>query len=115
MSLPKISIVLPLFNCEATIGRALDSIVAQAYPNLDLILMDGGSRDGTLEIARGRAGIRIVEGPAGRGLQLNRGASATHGELFLFLHSDCRLPAGWRPMIETALADEDAMLCLDCV
>lgn len=47
----------------------------------------------------------MVEGPPGRGGQLNRGAAATQTEWLLFLHADCRLPKGWYDAVATALAD----------
>jgi len=103
-----LSVVIPTLNERGTLGQCLDSVGEGG--GLEIVVSDGGSQDGTLEVARSRAGVRIVEGPAGRGMQLNRGASATNGEVLLFLHSDCRLPAGWRPMIETALADQSISL-----
>ena len=46
----KVSIITPCFNSEKTIGRTLDSVMAQTYSNLEYIIVDGGSRDGTLDI-----------------------------------------------------------------
>ena len=59
----------------------------------EVVVSDGGSGDGTLEVARG-LGARVVCGPPGRGGQLNRGAAAAAADLLLFLHADTRLPPG---------------------
>lgn len=52
MSLPKLSIVMPVLNCHGTIEKAITSVIAQHYANLELIILDGGSKDGTLEIIK---------------------------------------------------------------
>lgn len=49
---PKISIVMPAFNCEKTIEKAIKSVLDQCYPNLEFIIMDGGSTDRTVEIIK---------------------------------------------------------------
>lgn len=59
----------------------------------EIVVSDGGSRDGTVGVAR-RLEVPVVSGPPGRGPQLNRGARATTAETLLFLHADTRLPAG---------------------
>ena len=91
MTLPKISIVLPVFNCEATIARALDSIVAQDYPALELILMDGGSRDATVTLAEGyREHFThfVSEPDRGQTHALNKGFALASGEIFGWLCGD---------------------------
>ena len=70
----------------------------------EVIVSDGGSTDGSVEIAR-RSGALVVEGAPGRGSQLNRGAAAAAGDVLLFLHADSTLPADHRRQIETAIAE----------
>ena len=103
-----LSVVVPTLNERKTLAGCLDSV--GEGEGLEIVVSDGGSRDDTLEIARCRRGVRIVEGPSGRGPQLNRGAAEASGEILLFLHADCRLPADWRSMVETTLADEATTL-----
>ena len=71
---PLVSIGMPTFNGELYIARALDSLLAQDYPNLELIISDNGSTDGTEAIARDYAGrfdrVRYVR------QQINLGAYA---------------------------------------
>ncbi len=110
MNSESLSVVIPTLNEQSTLKGCLDSV--GEGDTLEVVVSDGGSRDATLEIARGREGIRIVEGPAGRGPQLNRGAAACSGAMLLFLHADCLLPTGWRALVEGALADEaTSMAC----
>ncbi len=72
---------------------ALDELLAQPG-SFEVIVVDGGSGDASRDIARARAGVRLLEAPRGRALQMNAGAAAAAGDLLLFLHADTRLPAG---------------------
>ncbi|MCG6964316.1 MAG: TIGR04283 family arsenosugar biosynthesis glycosyltransferase [Acidobacteria bacterium] len=100
---PRIGVVVPTLNEGATILSCLDSI--GEGPELDVVVSDGGSSDRTCELAASREGVKVVRSAAGRGGQLNRGAAAVGGDLLLFLHGDCRLPAGWAEAVSTALSD----------
>lgn len=82
--------VVPALNEEAALGRHLPQLVAEAD---EVIVSDGGSTDRTVEVARA-AGARVVEGSAGRGGQLNRGASLAEADILIFVHADTTLPAG---------------------
>ena len=70
-----------------------------------MILVDGGSRDRTVERARTVPGVRVLAGPRGRARQMNRGAQAATGDVLLFLHVDVALPEDARARVEAALAD----------
>lgn len=71
---------------------------------VDVVVVDGGSRDDTAGVAR-RAGARVIASPPGRGRQLDCGWRATKAEAVLFLHADTVLPAGWRAAVTDALQD----------
>ncbi len=100
-ALNTISVVMPVLNEERQIGAALADLAAirpegspvrRARAGLhEVIVVDGGSTDRTVEIARA-AGARIVTAPRGRGPQLNAGAAAATGDTLLFLHADTTLP-----------------------
>jgi rSAM/selenodomain-associated transferase 2 len=98
-----VSVVIPTLNEQASLARCLDSIGSLVH--VDVVISDGGSRDATCGIAEARPDVRLIQGPPGRGPQLNRGADAAVGDVLLFLHADCRLPKGWREMVVTALAE----------
>ena len=80
----KISAVIPTLNEEALLPGLLEDLNRQGA---EVLVADGGSRDQTAAIAR-RFGARVLTVPAGRGRQLNAGASASTGEALFFVHAD---------------------------
>lgn len=93
--------LIPTLDEEATLRRNLPAVMAAAD---EVVVSDGGSRDGSREVARG-LGARVVEGPAGRGGQLNRAAAAASADAFLVLHADTVLPPGGVDAVRRAVAD----------
>jgi rSAM/selenodomain-associated transferase 2 len=99
----RLAIVVPTLNEEEAVRRHLPAALAAAD---EVIVSDGGSDDGTVEAAR-RLGARVVEGPPGRGGQLNRGAEAAmtaDSDILLFLHADTTLPPDGAGKIREAIA-----------
>lgn len=84
----RLSIVIPTLNEEHRLGSVLSTALEQAD---EVWISDGGSEDRTVAVAESY-GARTVSGPAGRGIQLNRGAERADGDALLFLHADTRLP-----------------------
>ncbi|WP_444900099.1 TIGR04283 family arsenosugar biosynthesis glycosyltransferase [Microbulbifer sp. VAAC004] len=96
------SVIVPLLNER----EQLPKLVAQlrelvAYSSCEIILVDGGSSDGSAEIATA-AGLRVIQSQRGRALQMNAGASVACGSWLLFLHADTRLPQGALSAIASA-------------
>ena len=88
--LPRVTIVTPVLDGAHFIARAIESVLAQDYPDLEYILVDGGSRDGTLEVARGygrRVRTIVLEG-TNQAQALNAGFAAASGDVFAFLNAD---------------------------
>ena len=102
-----ISVVIPTLNEEAAIGRAIRSC-REAGP-CEVIIVDGGSRDRTVEIARGEADA-VITAPRGRAAQMNAGAAVARGEVLLFLHADTVLPGGAVAAVLGALNDPAAVI-----
>lgn len=96
-----VSIIVPTLNERETIGPLLRSL--ERLGPMEIVVADGGSTDGTPDLARTRA--RVVASPASRGIQLNRGAAAATGDVLLFVHADARLRPGALAHIEAALRD----------
>ncbi len=88
----KISIVIPTLNEASRIGSVIHAL-RQQDADCEVIVVDGGSADGTLEQA-GRAGAHAFSSSRGRGQQLAFGASQCSGSVILFLHADTLLPEG---------------------
>ncbi len=97
---PLISIVVPSLNQGDFLAETLQSLVDQAYPNLEVIVQDGGSKDQSVEIARDfeRRFPQIfhvfVEPDRGQSHALNLGFAKTHGTILGFLNSDDTLYPG---------------------
>jgi rSAM/selenodomain-associated transferase 2 len=97
----KLSVVIPTWNEAENLAATLD-----ALPELtEVVVADGGSVDGTVEIAARRSGARVLACEQGRARQMNFGARETEGDTLLFLHADAVLGAGASEAIENALAD----------
>ncbi|WP_414585062.1 TIGR04283 family arsenosugar biosynthesis glycosyltransferase [Scytonema sp. PCC 10023] len=96
----RISIIIPVLNEAINIKQAVAS--TQPSTNVEVIVVDGGSNDGTAEIAES-LGVKLISAPRGRAYQMNAGALAASGEILLFLHADSRLPAEFDIMVRTAL------------
>jgi len=87
----KISVVTVCLNAADTVGDTLDSLAAQTYPEVEHVVMDGGSTDGTLEILAGRRGqIACLESGPDRGLYhaMNKGIARATGEVIGTLNAD---------------------------
>lgn len=91
-----ISVVIPTYNAEATLGPTLTALVPAVVGGIvqEAILVDGGSTDETCAIADA-AGTRLIRSKLGRGTQLRAGAAAARGDWLLFLHADTVLEPGW--------------------
>ena len=86
-----LSVVIPALNAAHTLAACL-AAVREAD---ETIVVDGGSTDGTAAVA-GSSGVRLVQSPRGRGVQLAAGAAASRGDWLVFLHADTLLAPGWR-------------------
>ena len=89
-------------NEAAQLGATLTHVRATA-PSAEVIVVDGGSTDGTLAIAAPYA--QVITASRGRALQMNAGAAVACGDVLLFLHADVWLPDGASEAIARALAD----------
>lgn len=96
----KISIVIPALNEAGTIAQVLANI--HPLPNVEVILVDGGSSDDTVSIVQGLGG-KVISSEKGRAHQMNVGAKAATGEILLFLHADTFLPLGFETMVRSTL------------
>ncbi len=88
-----ISVIVPTHNEEELLPACLESIVCQ-QADLEVIVVDGDSKDKTVQISRRYASKVIVLDKADLPAQLNAGAAKATGEIFLFLHADCHLTPG---------------------
>jgi rSAM/selenodomain-associated transferase 2 len=108
MKAPTISIIIPVLNEAATIEETLTRV--EKASDIEVIVVDGGSRDETVAIAnhlsKTRAPslpIRVISAAAGRASQMNAGAAAATSDILLFLHADTHLPTGFETLVRQAL------------
>jgi rSAM/selenodomain-associated transferase 2 len=104
-----ISIITPVLNEEDMITPFLDHL-AGLSGSFELIIVDGGSTDLTCAVVRDYTGrfpatLHLLAAPAGRSGQMNAGAEAAQGEILLFLHVDCRIPADSLEVIARACSE----------
>lgn len=95
-----ISIIIPTLNEEKHLPATLAGLAKRK--NLELIVVDGGSKDKTRETAAA-LGARVILSSPGRGHQLNRGTEVSEGELLLFLHGDTILPQNFSDAVRKTM------------
>jgi|SRR5579883_103864 rSAM/selenodomain-associated transferase 2 len=114
----RFSIIIPVLNEEAVLEQQLTQLTHLCASNdYELLIVDGGSSDQTVAIAQRFGNVMIA--PQGRAKQMNAGASAATGDVFIFLHADTLLPPSALQAIEHALTDPRVIagafrVCFNC-
>ena len=92
---PLVSVVIPVFNCEKYLKEAIESVLAQTYKNCEIIIVNDGSTDRTIEILEGYRyyeNLRLMhhESHANRGVSISRklGVTSARGDFISFLDAD---------------------------
>ena len=102
-SVAGLSIILPALNEAAGIVSALEALAPLRAGGVEVIVVDGGSTDRSVELAEALAD-RVLKAPRGRASQMNAGAAMARGGVLLFLHADTRLPQGAESLVAQAIA-----------
>lgn len=98
----KLSIIMPVLDEGEGIAAALDALAHLRSRDTEVIVVDGGSRDATVQRAQPRAD-QVISAARGRALQMNAGAAKASGGVLLFLHADTRVPANVDRIVLDAL------------
>lgn len=91
----RFSVIVPVRDGAATIGRAIASCLAQDWTDFEVVVVDNGSTDGTAELVRAvhDPRVRLIQlAQPGRSVARNAGLDAAHGEVVVFLDADDELP-----------------------
>jgi glycosyltransferase involved in cell wall biosynthesis len=107
---PRISVITPCLNGARYVGEAIESVLMQGYSNMEHIVADGGSTDGTLEILGRYLHLKILSSPD-RGMYdaLNRALAVAEGELIGILNSDDCYADEVFSTVNEAFRDESVM------
>jgi len=116
MNTPKVSVIIPTYNRAQMVEKAIDSVLSQTYPNIELIVVDDGSTDATREVLEtyGNRIVAVYQTNGGAGKARNTGLGIASGEFIAFLDSDdYYLPDKIRLEAEYLCAhpDVDVVLC----
>lgn len=102
---PALTIILPVLNEAELIVQCLERLAPLRTQGAEIIVVDGGSYDRTLDLAKPLSD-QILSSPRGRAQQMNVGAHSAHGKLLLFLHVDTTLPDAAVQLISDAMTDQ---------
>ena len=107
---PRLSVVVCAYQEQERIGRCLDSLAALDYPDLEVLVCDDGSTDGTLDIAR-RFPFRVLElAHGGLSAARNAGTAAATGELVAFLDADAACHPDWAYALVRSFRDDPSVV-----
>ncbi|MCB1775338.1 MAG: TIGR04283 family arsenosugar biosynthesis glycosyltransferase [Gammaproteobacteria bacterium] len=98
-----VSIVIPTLNEADTIGLMLDDLDRARLPGDEILLIDGGSHDRTVELVTPRVD-RVLESAPGRAVQMNAGAAVARCDFLWFVHADSRIAVGTREALSDGIA-----------
>lgn len=102
-----ISVIIPTYNEGRSVGRVIDEVRKFVPKNSEIIVVDGGSKDETVDVAKSR-GAKVIElHRLGKGLAVRKGAEAANGDILVFIDGDNAYPASSIPsLIEPILKGE---------
>ena len=117
MNTPQISVIIPLYNKETIIERTIQSVLRQSFQNFELIIVNDGSTDGSMEVVRTFHDERIIlveQENGGPGKARNTGVANSHGDWILFLDADDELAEGALEHFETLIKHNNGIEMFCC-
>ncbi|MBT5434384.1 MAG: glycosyltransferase family 2 protein [Rhodospirillaceae bacterium] len=100
----RLTVIIPALNAATTLSVMLDQFLVTADVDATVLVVDSGSNDATLEIAKSRD-VAVIQTERGRGSQMAAGGAAADRPWLLFLHADTRLQEGWDGAVARFIAD----------
>lgn len=105
----EVSVVIPAYNAERTIGRCLEALQNQTVAPLEIIVVDDGSTDSTACLASGKIQVIANSRSKGAGGARNAGAMRARGDIVAFIDSDCVAPRDWLEKICRSFQKEEVV------
>lgn len=115
MSLPQISVIIPVYNTGALAAKLIDFLLAGSYDNLEIIAVDDGSADDSLKILKSIKSPKLKvyhQKNSGAASARNLGLKKAAGDLISFIDSDDFIKRSFLPRLASALADKNATLAM---
>ena len=112
LKLPRISIITPTFNQAGFIEQTINSVLGQGYPNLEYIIIDGGSTDGTVDLIRKyetQLAYWVSEKDGGQSNAINKGLKFATGDIIAYINSDDYYLDGAFERVANAYRDNPAV------
>jgi glycosyltransferase involved in cell wall biosynthesis len=107
LNIPKVSVIIPVYNARQTLGNCLTSIFNSSYSNFEVIIVDDGSTDGCTDICgKFPCKVIIIGQKSGPGKARNIGAANSNGSILLFVDSDCVVGNDWMKKMIESLSDD---------
>ena len=103
----RVSVIIPTLNEAVSLKTTIDAVKALSA-NIEIIVVDGGSRDATISVAE-NSGAFVIGSERGRGTQMHAGATAANGDVLWFLHADTSPSPETLGQIEETLKESDAV------
>ncbi len=103
----KISVIIPTLNEEKTLLNTLQTVLVES--DIEVLVIDGGSQDNTLELAKKWGVKAFVSINSGKAIQMNYGASLATGDILLFLHGDTLLPRSYGNIIREKMQNQSVI------
>lgn len=107
----KASVIIPTYNSEKTISKCLESILDSDYSSFEVIVVDDGSTDNTINIVKKHAVRHFIKEHSGPAIQRNFGARRAKGEVLLFTDSDCIVSKDWIKNMVGRIKDNVVGVC----
>jgi glycosyltransferase involved in cell wall biosynthesis len=105
---PRVSVVVPVYNSESTVGKCLNSLVEQDHPSFEVIVVDDGSTDKTAQICASYSQITVLSpGKVGPSRARNLGIDEAKGEFVAFTDADCIVNRDWLTELEKGFTGPD--------
>ena len=103
-----VSIIIPAYNAEDTLGECLEACKTQTHPEVEIIVVDDGSSDATSQITADMGVSCLTQTNAGPAAARNHGARVAKGEILAFTDADCIPEPEWIQRLLTGFADDVA-------